>query len=129
MKWVEILISLPQLQIGLSVSWKPYLNLCSQRWIKPSHNLVSNLTPLRLWQLKTVLPEGSVNLKRLFWKIFRLSELGIFKSILFHSMTAEKRISKKVMFCFELRNVVSILCVICTRSNGNNVKMVFWKLL
>ena len=30
--WAEVSISLPQLQIGLSVSWKPCLILCSQRW-------------------------------------------------------------------------------------------------
>ena len=45
-------------------------------------------------------------------------------------MTAEgkKGISKKVMFYFELRIVISIPCVISTHSNGNNVKKVFWRM-
>ena len=127
-KWVEGSIPLSQLQIGLSISWKPCLNLCSRRRLKRNLNLVSNLTPLRLGQLKTLLSEGRINFKRLFFKIFRLSELRIFRSILFHSMTAEKGISKKIMFYFELRNVVSIHCVISTHSNWNNGKKVFWKM-
>ena len=32
------------------------------------------------------------------------------------------------MFYFELRNVISIPCVISTQNNGNNVKKVFWKM-
>ena len=32
------------------------------------------------------------------------------------------------MIYFELRNVVSILCVISTHSNGNNFKKVFWRM-
>ena len=113
-KWTEVSISLPQLQLGLSESWKPCLNLYSRRWLKPSLKLISNLTPLELWQLKTLIPDWRINFKRVFLKTFKLSELRIFKSYLFHSMTAkrEKGISKKVMFYFELRNVISISCVI-----------------
>ena len=122
----EVSISLPQLQIGLSVSWKPCLNLCSRKWLKPSLDLVSNLTPLRLWQLKTLLPEGRINFKRLFLKIFKLSELRIFRSNLFDSMIAEgKKEFRKRLFYFELRNFISIPYVASTHSNGNNVKKVF----
>ena len=42
-KWADFSISLPQLQIALSESWKLCLNLCSRRWLKPNLNLVNNL--------------------------------------------------------------------------------------
>ena len=32
------------------------------------------------------------------------------------------------MFDFELRNVISISCVIFTHGNGNYFKMVFWRM-
>ena len=31
------------------------------------------------------------------------------------------------MFYFELRNVISISCVMSTHGNGNNVKKLFWR--
>ena len=89
-------------KIGLSESWKPCLNLYS---LKPSLNLVNNLTPLGLWQLKTKLPEGRMNFEKLFFKIFKLSELRIFRSSLFHSMSAE---GKK-----EFRNYVLLWIKAC----------------
>ena len=88
-KWADVSISLPQLQIGLSESWKLCLNLCSRRWLKPNLNLVNNLTPLGLWQLKVVLPEGRMKFKSVFLEMFELSELRMFSSSLFHSITAE----------------------------------------
>ena len=88
-KWADVSISLPQLQIGLSESWKLCLNLCSRRWLKPNLNLFNNLTPLGLWQLKKVLSEGHEKFKSVFLKIFKLSEFRIFRSSLFHSITAE----------------------------------------
>ena len=81
---------------------KPCLKLCSRRWLKPSLNLVSNLTPLRLWQLKTLLPEGRLNFKRLFLKIFKLSELRIFRSNLSHSVIAEGKKEFRKMISFTL---------------------------
>ena len=95
-KWADFSISLPQLQIALSESWKLCLNLCSRRWLKPYLNLGNNLTSLGLWQLKTVLPEGLVKFKSVLLKMFKLSELWIFRSSLFHSITAEgKKESRK----------------------------------
>ena len=105
--------------------WKPCLNLCLRRLLKPSLNLVSNLTLLGLWQLKALLPGGRINFQRLFLKKLKLSELQIFRPNLFHSMTVEG-IPKKVMFYIELRNVISIPCVISIDGNGNNVKKVIW---
>ena len=43
--------SFPQLHSGFNVSWKPYLNLCSLKWLKPSLSLVIRQIPLGLWQL------------------------------------------------------------------------------
>ena len=84
----------------LSESWKLCLNLCSQRWLKPNLNLVNNLTLLGLWQLKTVLSEGRMKFKSVFLKRFKLSEMRIFRSSLFHSITAEgkKEFRKKLYF-------------------------------
>ena len=85
-KWVDVSILWPQLQIGLSESRKPCLNLYSRRWLRPSLSLVSNLIPLGLWHLKTLFPEGHINFKSLFLKINKFSELHIFWSSLFHSL-------------------------------------------
>ena len=35
---------------------------------------------------------------------------------------------KKLCFYFELRNVISIPCIIFIQGNGNNVKKVFWRM-
>ena len=88
-KRADVSISLPQLRIGLIESWKLCLNLCSRRWLKSNLNLVNNLTPLGLWQLKVVLPEGRMKLKSFFLEMLELFELRMFSSSLFHSITAE----------------------------------------
>ena len=46
--------------------------------------------------------------------------------VLFNDRRKDKKLLKKVMFYFELRNFISIPCVVSTHSNGNNVKKVFW---
>ena len=86
--------------IGLSESRKPCLNLCSQRWFRPSLSLVSNSIPLGLWHLKTLFPEGCINLKIFFLRINKFSELRIYWSSLFHSITTEgkNKLSKKLCF-------------------------------
>ena len=80
--------------------------------------------------MKTLLPEGRINLKRLFLKKLKFSELRIFRSMLFHSITAEGKneFLQKVMFYFELKNVTSIPCVISNHNNGNNIKKIFWRM-
>ena len=68
-KWADVLKSLPQLQIGLSESWKlvlPYLH-----FNLPNLNLVNNTTPLGLWQFKSALPEGCMKFKSVFLKIYK----------------------------------------------------------
>ena len=62
--------------------------------------------------------------------MFKLSELRIFGSNLFHSMIAEgkKEFRKKLSFFKKLRNAISISCVISTHGNGNNVEKVFWRM-
>ena len=123
-KWADVSISLPQLKIGLSEAWKLCLNWCSRRWLKPNLNLVNNLTPLGLWQSKTLLPDGRMEFKSVFWKIFKFSELWIFRSSLFHLINAEgkKGILKEIMFYFEQRNIIRISCVVCTHRSGNNIE-------
>ena len=105
-------MSWPQLRIGLNESRKPWLNLCSQRWPRPSPSLVSNLTlnlTLGLWQLKTLFPEGRTNFKSLFLKIFKFSELCIFWSSLFYSITTEKKPEFWKKLCFTLNWVLLLL--------------------
>ena len=90
--WADVSISLEQLQIGLSESWKLMVtNLWSRRWLKPNLNLVNKLTPLGLWILETVLPERCMKFKSVFLKIFQLSELQMFRSSLFRSITVEAK--------------------------------------
>ena len=101
-KWPDVSVSLPQLQIGLSESWKLRLSFCSQRWVKPNFNLVNNLTPLRLWQLKTVLSEGRMKFKSIFLKIFKLFELRLFRFSFFHSTTTERKKEFWKKLCFIL---------------------------
>ena len=86
-KWADISLFVPQLQIGLIESQKLCLNSCSRRWFKPSLNLVNNLTPSRLLQLKTLLSEGCMDFKRLFLKLFKLSKFWILMPCLFNSIT------------------------------------------
>ena len=38
------------MQKGFNESWKLWFNLWSRRWLKPKFSLVSNFTPLRIWQ-------------------------------------------------------------------------------
>ena len=99
-------MSLPQLQTGLSESRKLCLNLCSRRWLISSLSLVSNLTLLGLWHLKTLFPEGPIKFKIFFLKIFRFSELHIFWSNLFHSVTTEGKKFFWKNLCFTLNWVM-----------------------
>ena len=74
-----------QMHIGLRVSWKLFLNLCSQRWLRPTLNLVNHWICLGLWQLSTLFWNDHANFKMLFLKILGLSDFRI----LFRSVTAE----------------------------------------
>ena len=78
--------------------------------------------------MKTLPPEGRINFKRLFLKILKFSENIYVQFVPFNDHRREKGISKKVMFHFELRNVISISCVISTHGKGNNIKKVFWRM-
>ena len=108
-------MSSPQLQIGLRVSWKLCRNLCSRRWLRPNLNLVINLIPLGLWQLKIEFEDGLINFKILFLKAEKVLEFLIFKSKLFHSMTVDwkKRIYRKIIFTTEEGNLINSSCIIC----------------
>ena len=100
-KW-NVSIFWPRLQTGLSESRKPCFNLCSRRWLRPSLSLVSNLIPLGLWHLKILFPEGRINFKSFFLKINKFSELRIFWSSLFHSITTEGKNEFWEKLCFTL---------------------------
>ena len=55
----------------------------------PNLNLVINLIPLGLWQLKMELEDGLLNFKILFLKAEKVLEYLIFNSKLFHSVTVD----------------------------------------
>ena len=88
-QWIAVLMSSPQLQIGLRVSWKLCQNLCSRRWLRPNLSLVINLIPLGLWQLKLEFEDGLINFKKLFLKAEKVLEFLFFKSKSFHSVTVD----------------------------------------
>ena len=88
------------------------MNLCLRRLLKSNLNVVNNLAPLGLWQLKTVLPEGRMKFKSVFLKIFKVFELWIFRSSLFHSIIGEKKeFWKKLCFTF-IRGILLVFPVL-----------------
>ena len=56
------------------------------------------LIPLHLWQLKTLLRGGLINLNIFFLKTPKLATLQKLKSNLFHSITVTEKTFEKVMF-------------------------------
>ena len=88
-KWIADSTSLLQLHIGLSVSWKLYLNLCSCRWLSSSRIHVIYLIPIGLWQSKSKLEEGSMNFRMLLLKTLFLPYLCRLLSNLFHSIITD----------------------------------------
>ena len=60
--------SLPQLHIGLMVSWKLRVNLCAQRLLRPRRICVIYLLPIGLWESKNEFEEDRVNFNTLLLK-------------------------------------------------------------
>ena len=58
--------SIPQLHLGLIVSWKLRLNLCSQRLQRPRRTCVIYLLSIGLWESKNELEEDCVNFNVIF---------------------------------------------------------------
>ena len=107
------LVSFPQLQIGLRVSWKLWRNLCSQRWLRPNLNLIIYLILLGLWQLKIEFEDGLINFKILFLKAEKVLEYLIFKSKLFHSITVDGKKEFIKKWCLPLkRRILSLVLVL-----------------
>ena len=125
-------MSWPQLQIGLSESRKPYLNLCSRRWLKPTLSLVSNLTLLGLCNWIMTFEKTASRRMYKFQKLF-LKDIHIFWVIYilvplvpFQNYRREKVILEKIVFYFELRSVISISCVVWSHGRRNNFESIFW---
>ena len=78
----------------------------------PSLDLVDNLTPLGIWHSKTLLPERRMNFKRVFLNIFKLYELRMFWSNLFHSIIAEGKEGILKKSCFNLNRGTLLVFVI-----------------
>ena len=110
----------------LQTGFEPAQNL-SSGLVEWSCAVVITTTPRHRYT--TLLPEGRINFKRRYLKIFKLSELRIFRSNLFHSMTTEgkKKFWKKLCFTLNWRMLLVFL-VLYLFINGNNVKKVFWRM-
>ena len=96
--WFNVSISKPQMQIGLSVSKKLCLNLCSLKWLRPTCRRVSKISRFGWLTLKTSLLRGLIRFKIFFLKVEYEGELQI-------TMNEELR---KAVTCFKankLRNV------------------------
>ena len=107
-------MSWPLLMIGLSASTKLYLNFCSRRWLRPSLGLASNSTPLGLWRTYEFQKIFLENIQ-IFWVEYISVQL-----VPFNNYRREKRVSEKVMFYFELRNI-SISCFAWFHGSRNNI--------
>ena len=60
-------VSLPQSHnTGFRVPWKQCLNLWSQRWLRPGHNLVRSWIPYGLWILKILFAQSCIKFSRFF---------------------------------------------------------------
>ena len=75
-KWFNVSISKRKIQIGLSVSKKLQLILCSLKWPKPTQRQVRKNNSFRWLTLNTSLPRGlihcvkSVQIRSFFWSVF-----------------------------------------------------------
>ena len=97
-KWFNVSISKPQMQIGLSVSKKLCLDLCSLKWLRPTWRRVRKISPFVWLTLKKSLPRGLMKFKTFFLKVEYEGELRISESDLFHSTNADgkKKLRKKL---------------------------------
>ena len=75
-KWLVFSASQPLVQGGFNVSLKLFLNLCSWKWLSPSHNLNKYLAAFRFYQLSMLFAPDLLNFKIFFLKVLRL---GAFK--------------------------------------------------
>ena len=74
-KWFNISISKPQMQIGLTVSKRLYLNLCSFKW--PTRRRVRKISLFGWLMLKTSILRGLVKFKIFFLNFEYEEELRI----------------------------------------------------
>ena len=94
--------SFPQLYSGFNVSWKPCLNFCSFKWLKPSLILVIRQIPLGLWQLQTEFGDGRRSLRILLLKPEKSSDFLRWGSRLFHSVMVDEKKKFLKKLCFVL---------------------------
>ena len=93
-----VVLIVPQLQIGLNVSWKLWLNLWNIRWLNPSLSPVISFKTLELWQWEVLFAEGLMKPICVSWKVLlkMISYTGV-KVVLFNCNRRKERIFKVVM--------------------------------
>ena len=84
------------------VKWilKTMFELMLTKMTQPNLNLVNDLTPLGLWKLKIVLPEGRMKFKSVFLKIIKLS------------ITAEEKKEFWKKLCFNLNRGILLVFLV-----------------
>ena len=89
-------------------------------------NLVINLIPLRLWQLKIEFEDSLINFKILLLKAEKFSDFLIFKSTLLNSMTVNvkrKEFLKKLCLALEwVGNIIIRSCIMFFADAGSILK-------
>ena len=88
-KWFVDSTLRPQEQRGFREFWKPYLNLCSCKWLRTKQILVTNLIPFELSQLKKLFAVDLMKFKIPFLKTGKLLLLWKLEFSLFNSVTDE----------------------------------------
>ena len=94
--------------------------------IRSNLNLLINMIPFGLWQLKTEFEDSLINFKILLLKAEKFSDFLIFKSNLFNSMTVNvKKIDFLKKLCLALKwvgNVIIRSCIMFFANGGSILK-------
>ena len=90
-RWWTVISTVPQSQIGFTVSRKLSLNVWNRRWLNPSRIIAISFKPLGLWNWKVLFAKRLMKANMRFLKSARLSDFLILESNLFHSVAIEKK--------------------------------------
>ena len=122
-------------QIEFPRSGNPFYHGCSLPKLAltkvnkvPNLNLVIDLIPLGLWQLKTEFENSLINFRILFLIAGKVLEFLIFKSKLFNDSWWKKRIYKKIMFTTKEGNLTISSYITCFANARKYSEEIFRKL-
>ena len=127
-KWETDSISILQGQNGSIVSLKPWLNLCSRKWLRPTLSLVNNLRPWGSQASNTLFGIGLTDFIRVLRKLFKDLIAVISGLSLFHSLIQDgkKLFWKKICSTKNIRYIIMITKTNKSLRFGNNIIKVDW---